>query len=121
MTGVGSSQKLFTSGFTNKILVFNVVDNNAAGHGVPSINLDEEIEIEEGAMSYAFYSPRHSSLYAVHEGPWNGNGSVARWSVDLTGKKPTFTRKEAREIKPSVLLTSPQSRHALVFHDDVLS
>ena len=108
MTGVGSRQKLFTSGFSNKILVFNVVDNNVAGHGVPSITLDEEIEIEEGAMSYAFYSPRYSSLYAVHEGPWNGNGSVARWSVDLTGKKPTFTRKEVRGMQPRDLGPFPQ-------------
>ena len=86
--------RLFTSGFSDKILVYNV--DGLAGP-VPNVTLDQEIMVQDGyTMSYAYYSRKHSSLYTVHEplaDAENNNGTVARWEVDLRGK-PTFTRKE---------------------------
>ena len=94
MAGRDDKVRLFTSGFSDKILVYNV--DSIAGP-VPNVTLDQDIMVQDGyTMSYAYYSKKHSSLYTVHEpqaDAENNNGTVARWEVDLRGK-PTFTRKE---------------------------
>ena len=94
--------KLFTSGFTETLLIYDVDWLTSPDSSrPPRLTLSRKYTYGGNGydINYALYSEKYNSLYTVHmplETADAKNGTVSRWDVDLNGALVLDRRQVSR-------------------------